>query len=646
MNDLAVIDFETEAIRGPPHVPAPVGVAVLEPGQRPTYYAWGHPTENGIYEKGEDGKLTRREGDAKEVARRVLSGIFRGAGRATSVLGHNIFKFDLPVAERWLGLAPPSWDRVHDTLFSLFLVDPHAPSLGLKQSAERLLGEPPDERNAVFDWLVEQRFIATPKRGDDGRPKYAADAGAYICKAPGGLVAAYAIGDVTRTLALHAHLQPTISSLGMRAAYDRERRLAPALKANEERGLRVDRAALESAGRTYEGALLRVDDAIRARLDAGGLNLDSDADVAAALKRAGVVAEFPKTPTGKDSVSKKVLLREMFSDPRVWQLLYYRNALSTVLTMSLRPWAQQAAENNGYIFTEWNQVRQSHNEHGFKGARSGRVTCSYFQNISKTFLDRGDGYTHPDFVDLPPLPLVRQYLVPDVGDLWGHIDYNQQELRLVAHYEEGALAEAYRRDPSTDIHDYVQKLIKEASGQLYDRRPVKIVNFRTVYGGGVAGLAEHLRIPYADAKQLIDDWRRALPDVVSLDKELKARFRNGQHIRTYGGRVYHCKPPAVAKKGPRKGEVITFEYTALNYLIQPSGADVTKEALVRYDQAKKHGRLIVTVHDEVNISAPAGAMMEELKILKECMESVKLDVPWRTDTKVGESWGSLRKCQF
>src|SRR5574337_248911 len=44
-------------------------------------------------------------------------------------------------------------------------------------------------------------------------------------------------------------------------------------------------------------------------------------------------------------------------------------------------------------------------------------------------------------LNVPPLPLVRVYLLPDEGELFGHSDFDQQELKLVAHYENGALAE-------------------------------------------------------------------------------------------------------------------------------------------------------------------------------------------------------------
>jgi DNA polymerase I-like protein with 3'-5' exonuclease and polymerase domains len=553
-------------------------------------------------------------------------------------LGHNVAKFDNDVAEVHLGLRPPSWDRVHDTMFSLFLRDPHANSLSLKPSAERFLKEPPAERDAVFDWLADHGIIKRSKR--KGVVTYQKDAGAFICRAPGNVVAPYAMGDVTRAQGLHALLHPYVVENGMQAAYDRERRLAPILLDNERHGMRVDLPALEKSLAIYEKALKKIETWLRKKLRSPGLDFEHDDDVAAALKKSGIVTKFPKTPTGLDSVSKKNLTADYFSDRNVWVGLYYRNALWTVLTMSMRKWYAEGSRTGGYIYTSWNQVRQSHGVEKIKGARSGRITCSYFQNITKDFTDRGDGYEHPTFLELPPLPLVRDFLLPDEGDLFIHRDYNQQEMRLVAHYEDGALCDAYCRDAATDVHTFVQSEIQRVVGKLYERRPVKIVNFRTVYGGGIAGLAEGMKWKYEEAKELIDAWKKALPDVVSLDRELKSRFRDGLPLRTYGGRLYHVKPPAIAKKGPRKGQMISYEYTALNYLIQPSGADVTKEAIIRYhDHPKKKGRMLVTVHDEINLSAPAGIAEQEAAVLKECMESIELLVPWRTDGDLRTAWG-------
>lgn len=617
------IDFETEAIQRP-KAPAPVGVAILEPGKKPRYLAWGHPTGNNT---------------TQEKARTILKDIWTGD---RPLLFHNA-KFDLDVAEQHLGLALPPWDRVHDTLFTLFLRNPHARSLSLKPSAVEYLGMAPEEQNAVFDWLAEHGIIQRPRK-KNGVLAYPPGAGAYISKAPAGLVGEYAIGDVVRTAKLFEQVQPEIYEMGMRVAYDRERRLLPLLLRNERQGMRVDLPALERDLVLYEAALRKADRWLRKTLGAPGLNLDADEDVAKALKTSGQVEKFPQTPTGRDSISKKNLTVGYFKDRKVWLALYYRNALATVLSMSMRNWFEQGSQNGGYIYTEWNQVRQGHGADKFKGARSGRITCSYFQNISKTFLDRGDGYEHPRFLGVPELPLVRKYLLPDDGDLFVHRDYNQQELRLVAHYEGGALASAYQNDPSTDVHQYVRDLIEKVTGRSYERRPVKIVNFRTVYGGGIGGLAESLGIPYKEAALLVGSWRKALPDVVDLDGRAKDRFRQGNYIRTFGGRVYYCKPPAIAKKGPQKGREISFEYTALNYLIQPSGADVTKEAIIRYhDHPKRKGRLLVTVHDEINLSVGKKLAKQESQVLKECMESITLKVPWMSEGKVGTTWGNLAK---
>ena len=79
------------------------------------------------------------------------------------------------------------WDRVHDTMLLAFLADPFG-ELSLKPLCEQLLGIPPDERDAVKEWLIRNGICRDTKGW-----------GAYISKAPGELVGTYAEGDVTRT---------------------------------------------------------------------------------------------------------------------------------------------------------------------------------------------------------------------------------------------------------------------------------------------------------------------------------------------------------------------------------------------------------------------------------------------------------------
>jgi DNA polymerase I-like protein with 3'-5' exonuclease and polymerase domains len=104
--------------------------------------------------------------------------------------------------------------------------------------------------------------------------------------------------------------------------------------------------------------------------------------------------------------------------------------------------------------------------------------------------------------------------------------------------------------------------------------------------------------------------------------------------------LYYCEPPQYSEK---YGRDMTFEYKLLNYLMQGSGADVTKETIIRFDEAKKDSRFIVTVYDEVNFSAPKKAMASEQKILRECMRSIETDIPMLSDGEVGLNWGTLEK---
>ena len=92
-----------------------------------------------------------------------------------------------------MGLKVP-WERIHDTMLLAFLTDPFG-ELSLKPLSEKLLGMPPDEQDAVRDWLVRHGVC----RANDK------SWGAWISKAPGDLVGVYAIGDVERTLKLYEH---------------------------------------------------------------------------------------------------------------------------------------------------------------------------------------------------------------------------------------------------------------------------------------------------------------------------------------------------------------------------------------------------------------------------------------------------------
>jgi DNA polymerase I-like protein with 3'-5' exonuclease and polymerase domains len=90
---------------------------------------------------------------------------------------------------------------------------------------------------------------------------------------------------------------------------------------------------------------------------------------------------------------------------------------------------------------------------------------------------------------------------------------------------------------------------------------------------------------------------------------------------------------------------MTFEYKLISSLIQGSGADVIKEAIIRYDEhPKRTEELIVTVYDEVDIDLPLSVKgaRQEMTVLRDCMQSIEMDIPMLSDGEVGPSWGTLK----
>lgn len=616
----AVIDFETHPIiDGVGKPPAPVGVSIFMPGDRkPKYWSWGHPTENNCSLK--DGQ-------------RALASVWTSG---KPLLFHNA-KFDLAVGYEHLDLPPVPWELVHDTMFLIFLCDPHSPDLKLKTAAERLLGMPPEEQDILRDWCVEQRLIA----------KNVKRFGHLICKAPGALVGKYADGDTIRTKKLFSLLHKQVIARGMREPYDRERRLLPVLMKSEKQGVPVDAKAMKADVLMYDKAQLDVDAWLKKTLKVGAdFNLDSDTPLADALVSSGAASEelFLRTPGGKRSVAKDSLIGAV-TDKRILQALQYRSRLGTANGTFLKPWAAEAELCGGIVHPSWNQVRQSSTgASGSAGARTGRLSASRFMNVPKEFKEAALGknaYTHPKHIKgLPELPFMRKYMLPFKGEVWGKRDYSAQELRVLAHFGDGGLMEAYHDNPLLDVHQMAADLIVERFGIAVTRQQTKTIGFGLLYGMGLGALAIQLGTDINTAKTIKNAYMATFPELDDLQTGLKEIARAGEFLTTWGGRQYFVEPP---KFMANRGRVVTFEYKLLNYLIQGSSADCTKEAVIRYDEAAVHGRFLLMVHDEINISVPKSKAVKEMLLLRDVMASIEFDVVMLSDGALGPSWGDLTK---
>jgi len=632
MSDNAVVDFETDAIENrPQYPPKPVGVAVKLPGERKgKYYAFGHPTQNNC-----------TVGEAREQVQQAY--------HTKRVLFHN-GNFDMDVGESHFGLRPPK--RYEDTTFLAFLNDPYERVLKLKLLAEKHLDMPPEEQELLRDWVMENVKLPN-KRKKITKGNW----GEHISKAPGDLVGAYAVGDLTRTEGLYDYYLPIIDRRGMREAYERELQVLPISLEMERSGIRVHRRRLKE----LESALASLDDELvtsiqrklgiiskgQKRVPSETWNVDSGPQLAKALVAARKLDAIIRTPTGK--VSTKVSnLRATCNDPELLVLLAVHSVVDTYLSTFVRSWLLQSAITGGRILPKFNQTRND----GGGGARSGRFSSSdpNLQNIpsnpeesqnketllllQKMLADRGY-----EFLGL------RDYILPDEGCIMIPVDYNQQELRILAHFEQGSLMDAYLQNPRLDVHDFFRLQILDAIGIDFPRKHVKVTVFGIIYGMGLKKLAARLDVDIDTAATLRKALFRVCPGIQAIMKELKQLADKDEPLITWGGRQYFCEEPKWIKSKELEadeddGEWVSFEYKMFNYKIQPSAADITKQGMINVHQQVPEVRIAIQVHDELVVMARHRKYGERVA---KAMCDIKLNVQMLADPKYSEtSWARAK----
>ena len=577
---MITVDIEsTKIVEGAPLSPTPVGIAVRYQYGVMTYMRWGHPSGNNC---------------SLEEAAQFIADIW-----GLEWVTHNGLGFDVPVLQRYFGLPERSPLLTHDTLFLAYLHDPNARSLSLKDLGNDWLGIPPDQQQELYDWIMLNVPECRSRK----------QCGMYIADAPGDLVGEYAIQDVVLTHALYEHLKDLVLP-AMQEPYDRERKLAPILSEMQYVGVRIDMERIEADTAAAVQELARLDQMVRDTLCCPDLDINKDAQLLAALRKNGY-NNFLTTPTGKPSAAKDSLDQALEGHPELRALLLRRATYATLVSTFLLPYVALAKANGGRLHPSYNQVR---NPDGY-GTRTGRLSCQNpnFQNQPRT----QEGY-----------PSIRSYFLPEVGHLWLTGDFKSQEPRLAAHFEGGALMQAYNQDPELDSYLWVAELCG------VKRKEAKTIFLGLLYAMGAASLGEQLGCTSEQATHLRNTIKAALPDVVRLDYEAKRRWQHGLPIKTIGGRLMHCEPPT----GHRR-----WEYKALNTLIQGSAADQAKEALIyTHSQLLPGERILGTVHDEISVSCESLAVLRVSKLLNDAANVLPADVPFLMDIGWGANWSEAK----
>lgn len=227
------------------------------------------------------------------------------------------------------------------------------------------------------------------------------------------------------------------------------------------------------------------------------------------------------------------------------------------------------------------------------------------------------------------------------GELFVSADYSQIELRLLAHLSGDVhLIEAFRS--GADFHASTASRVfgipvDEVTPALRSR--AKAVNFGIVYGQQAYGLAQSLDIPFYEAKEMIDRYFEVHPGVRSyLDEVVAKAHADGFAETLFGRRRY------IPELKSRNAAQRSFgERTAMNHPMQGTAADIIKLAMRQVvDEIERRGlssRVMLQVHDELDLSVPASELEEVSCLLSETMQSVvELSVPLLVDVSSGANW--------
>lgn len=509
---------------------------------------------------------------------------------------HN-FKFDQAMLAKD-GLELPD-ERVIDTRIMAHIVDPTRPT-GLKELADRMIGP--------YSSHGEKRLkeIFTKNRWDwDTIPIDVPEYWSY-----GGL-------DTILTCRIYDELWPKVFPRFQRI-YDLEYACQVVLKGVERRGVLLDKRYTSEMSE----ALLRQADELRARaLELYGVeNLTSTDQVAKVLMSEGWEPIY-YTETGKPSMTRDVLnslehpLATMCVEVKHLEKMAGSQYLGGYLSM---------VDPDGMIHCNINPI----------GARTGRMSIK-----------------QPALQTLHRDALVRDAFVPRPGNKLILADYDQMEVRELAHFcqDENYIKVILESD---DVHSATAAQIfgcQVSDVTKKQRQLAKNSVYAIIYGAGIDKFAMTANITVDEARQFFHQYNSAFPGVQRFKDAIEdialSRYKtegSAYLMSPYGRRHPLGDYETFGTKMVGDKEVVDGPvYKLVNYLIQGTGADILKTAIVDADRAGISQYLVLLVHDEMGWDVPDGEVEEVQHTVREVMEDrTNFSVPLTVGVGVYDRWGS------
>ncbi|MGC8976921.1 MAG: DNA polymerase, partial [Candidatus Ratteibacteria bacterium] len=351
-------------------------------------------------------------------------------------------------------------------------------------------------------------------------------------------------------------------------------------------------------------------------------NLNSPSQVAEILFEKLKLPIIKKTKTGY--ATDISVLKELSNiHPIPHYLLIYRELYKIKSTYidGIQPFIN---EKTGRIHPVFSQISTT----------SGRLTCS-----------------NPNLQNLPIKTqkggLVRKIFCADEKFCFYSFDYNQIELRVLAHFsEDPVLIDAFENN--RDIHNETAQLIL-SSESLFSplnlenfeekRRIAKTINFGIIYGISPYGLSKELGISVEEASLFIKKYFEKFGKVKEyIEKVIEEAEKKG-YVETLLKRRRYI--PEL--KSSNRNEKEFGKRVAINMPIQGTAAEIIKVAMNKiyrkFREENLKSKLVLQIHDELLFEVDE----DEEEIVKEIVinamkNSISLKVPIKVDVKKGKNF--------
>ncbi len=511
-------------------------------------------------------------------------------------IGQNL-KYDLLVL-KWYGAALAG--NIFDTMLAHYVIEPEGKS-NMDMMSAKYLGYQP----------ISITELIGKKGKNQGTMR---DVEIDVAKE-------YAVEDADITLQLRNVLAPQMKLKEVEKVFSEvENPLVKVLTDMEFEGIRIDNDFLQNYSAELETAAKIAEDSVYEQAGVK-FNLASPKQLGEVLfDKLKLDEKAKKTKTGQYATGEDVLTKLAVNNKICDDILAFReltklkNTYVDALPLLIHP-------------------------------KSGRVHTSYAQAVAVT------GRLSSVNPNLQNIPIrtekgreIRKAFVPrDENHVLVAADYSQIELRIVAAISNDEnMCNAFKS--GTDIHTATAAKVfgveeKEVTKEM--RYKAKSVNFGIIYGQGAFGLADNLGIPRAEAKEIIDNYKKEFPGIQRyMDDTINFCKENG-YVETLMGRKRWLKDINSSNFTVRG----FAERNAINSPIQGTAADMIKLAMIKVDKAfKEHkfkSKMLLQVHDELVFDV----LREELDTVKpvilSAMQSAMIlpnDVPVVAEAGVGENW--------